>query len=293
MNSPVPFARRLLRSRAPRLVLLAAVLALPPALSLRAGAQDDPVVAKVDGTEVHASDVAIADEDVGQNMNQMPPEARREYLATYLTDMMLVAKAAEAQHLADGKDFKQRMAYFRNKALMELMLQSQAKAAISDTALHQLYDEATKQMAGQKEVRARHILVNSEDEAKAVLAELQKGADFAELAKQKSSDPGAAEGGDLGYFPKEAMVPEFAEAAFNLQKGQLSEPVRTRFGWHIIKVEDIRDREVPAFDKVRDQLETHLVRKAQADMITKLRGDAKIERPGQPAQQQPDPAAKK
>src|SRR5262249_56459715 len=259
MNSPVPFARRLLRSRAPRLVLLAAAMALATAFTLRADAQDDPVVAKVDGTEVHTSDVAIADEDVGQNMNQMPAEARREDLTTYITDMMLVAKAAEAQHLADGKDFKQRIAYYRNKVLMELMLQSQAKAAISDTALHQLYDEAAKQMAGQKEVRARHILVNSEDEAKAVLAELQKGADFAELAKQKSSDPGAAEGGDLGYFPKEAMVPEFAEAAFNLQKGQLSEPVRTRFGWHVIKVEDIRDREVPAFDKVRDQLETHLV----------------------------------
>lgn len=271
--------RSLSLSRAPRALTLMAAVALPVLLGLRAGAQDaDPVIARVNGTEIRTSDVAIAEEDIGANLAQMPPEGRRDYLTTYITDMILVAKAAEAKNLADNGDFKRRLAYFRNKVLMEMLLQSEAKAATSDAAMHQLYDEAAKQMAGQKEVRARHILVKTEEEAKAVVAELKNGADFAELAKQKSTDPGASDGGDLGYFPKEEMVPEFAEVAFSLEKGQVSGPVHTRFGWHVIKVEDKRDRQIPPFDQVREQLATHLVRKAQAELITKLRADGKVER---------------
>jgi peptidyl-prolyl cis-trans isomerase C len=282
----LPRARSLAPSFPSRALVLIAALALPLALGPRAGAQEaDPVIARVNGMDIKASDVAIAEEDIGANLQQMPPESRREYLTTYITDMLLVAKAAEGKKLADNNDFKQRLAYYRNKILMDTLLQTEAKAATSDAAMHQLYDEATKQMTGQQEVRARHILVKTEDEAKAIIAELKNGGDFAELAKQKSTDPGAAEGGDLGYFPKEEMVPEFAEAAFKLDKGQISEPVHTRFGWHVIKVEDKRDRQVPPFEQVRDQLATHLVRKAQAEMITKLRADAKIERLEAPAQQ--------
>jgi peptidyl-prolyl cis-trans isomerase C len=279
------------RSRAPRALALIATVVLPLTFGLRAGAQDaDPVVARVNGTDIKASDIAIAEDDIGSNLSQMPPESRREYLTTYLTDMTLVAKAAEARKLGDSEEFRQRMAYYRSKILMDLLLQSEAKAAITEAAMHQLYDEAAKQMAGQQEARARHILVKSEEEAKAIAAELKNGADFAELARQKSTDPGAAEGGDLGYFPKEEMVPEFAEAVFKLEKGQVSEPVHTRFGWHIIKLEDKRERQVPAFDQVRDQLATHLVRKAQADLIAKLRADGKIERLEAPAQQPAQPA---
>jgi peptidyl-prolyl cis-trans isomerase C len=252
-------------------------LGLPPA------AQDvDPVVARVNGTDIRASDIVIAEGDIGSNLSQMPPEGRRDYLTTYIIDMMLVAKAAEAKNLADNGDFKQRLAYFRNKVLMEMLLQSEARAATSDAAMHQLYEEAAKQMAGQKEVRARHILVKTEEEAKAIVAALKGGADFAELARQKSTDPGANDG-DLGYFPKEEMVPEFAEVAFRLDPGQISEPVHTRFGWHVIKVEDKRDRQIPPFDQVRQQLATHLVRKAQAELITKLRADGKVERLAPPA----------
>jgi peptidyl-prolyl cis-trans isomerase C len=264
------------------------VLAL--ALGLTADAQNaDQIVARVNGTDIKSSDVAIAEEDIGANLQQIPPESRREYLTSYLTDMTLVAKAAEGRKLADSDEFKQRIAYYRSKILMDLLLQSDAKAAVSDAAMHQLYDEASKQMKGQQEVRARHILVKTEDEAKAIIAELKNGADFAELAKQKSTDPGAPEGGDLGYFPKDEMVPEFADAAFKLEKGQISEPVHTRFGWHVIKVEDKRERQVPSFDQVKDQLATHLVRKAQAELITKLRADAKIERLEQPVAQPAQP----
>ena len=238
----------------------------------------DPVVARVDGTEIHNSDLAIAEEELGQNMPAMPPEAKREYLISFVSDMILVAKAAEAKKLPDDADFKRRLAYVRNKLLMETMLQAEAKTAVTDAAMRKVYEDATKQMTGEQEVRARHILVETEDDAKAVLTELRKGTDFAELARLKSKDPGASEGGDLGYFTKDQMVPEFADAAFKLEKGQLSEPVKSAFGWHVIRAEDKRERPVPPFDQVKDQIETFVVRKAQADMVTKLRQGAKIER---------------
>ena len=284
--------RPLVRTRSFPLASAAlALVALALTFGLRADAQNaDHIVARVNGTDIKASDVAIAEEDIGANLSQIPPESRREYLTSYLTDMTLVAKAAEGRKLADGEEFKQRLAYYRSKILMDLLLQSEAKAAVSDPAMHQLYDEAARQMAGQQEVRARHILVKTEDEAKAIIAELKNGADFAELAKQKSTDPGASEGGDLGFFPKDEMVPEFADVAFKLEKGQISEPVHTRFGWHVIKVEDKRARQVPTFEQVRDQLATHLVRKAQAELITKLRADAKVERLEQPVAQPVQPA---
>ena len=292
MHSPLrPLARTRLFPLMSGAVALVAALAVALALGLRAGAQDaDKVIARVNGADIKASDLAIAEEDIGANLAQMPPESRREYLTSYLTDMTLVAKTAEGRKLGDSDEFKQRLAYYRNKILMELLLQSEAKAAVSDGAMHQLYDEAARQMAGQQEVRARHILVKTEDEAKAIVAELKNGADFAELARKKSTDPGASEGGDLGYFPKDEMVPEFADAAFKLEKGQVSDPVHTRFGWHVIKVEDKRERQVPAFDQVRDQLATHLVRKSQAELITKLRADAKVERVEQPVAQPAQPA---
>src|SRR5262249_27907159 len=268
----------------------ALLTALLFAIGPHAGAQDaDKIVARVNGTDIKASDVTIAEEDIGANLAQVPPESRREYLTNYLTDMTLVSKAAEARKLADSDAFKQRLAYYRSKILMDLLLQSEAKAAVSEGAMHQLYDEAARQMAGQQEVHARHILVKTEDEAKAIVAELKNGADFAELARKKSTDPGASEGGDLGYFPKEDMVPEFADAAFKLEKGQISEPVHTRFGWHVIKMEDNRERLRPPVGRVRAQLAAQVVRRSQAELIPKWRADARVERLEQPVAQPVQP----
>jgi peptidyl-prolyl cis-trans isomerase C len=159
------------------------------------------------------------------------------------------------------------------------MLQAEGKTAATDKAMREVYQDAVAKMAEELEVRARHILVATEAEAKAIVAELKKGTDFAELAKLKSKDPGAAaEGGDHGYFAKDQMVPEFAEAAFKLEKGQLSDPVKSQFGWHVIRVEDKRKKPAPEFEKVKDQLETFVARRAQADIVAKLREGAKIER---------------
>jgi peptidyl-prolyl cis-trans isomerase C len=253
--------------------LLAGALSMPV---LAEGA--DPVLARVSGVEIHQSDLALAEEDIGSNIPAQTPEAKHDYLINYVADMILVSKAAEAKKVADSNDFKQRLAFARNKVLMELLLQSEAKSAVTDAAMHKVYEDAAKQMSEEQEVHARHILVEKEDEAKAIATELKGGADFAQLAKQKSKDPGAAEGGDLGYFTKDQMVPEFAEVAFKLEKGQISDPVKTQFGWHIIKVEDKRKRQLPEFDKVKDQIETFVQRKAQVEFVTKLRADGKIER---------------
>ena len=238
----------------------------------------DPVIARVNGVDIKQSDLALAEEDVGADMQAASPEAKQEHLISYLADIIMVTQAADKKNLADNPDFKRRLAFLRSKLLMGYELQQEAKTALTDEALKQTYDEAVKSMSGQEEVRARHILVEGEDEAKAIIEQLKGGADFAKLAKEKSKDPGAAEGGDLGYFTKDQMVPEFADVAFKMYPGQLSNPVKTQFGWHVIKVEDKRTKQPPEFEKVKDQIEAYLARKAQSDFIAKLRQSAKVER---------------
>jgi peptidyl-prolyl cis-trans isomerase C len=259
------------------LVVLAvlAVFLMPAA---RAPAEDDAVLARVNGVEIKASDLAVAEEEIGAQLAQVPAEAKLEQLVSYLTDMLLLTQAAEKQNVAESDEFKRRLAHLRKKLLMETLLQQETKAAVTDASMHKVYDDAVKQMGGEKEVRARHILVATEEEAKAIVEDLKKGGDFAEIAKQKSKDTSAAQGGDLDYFTKSQMVPEFAEAAFKMEKGQVSEPVKTQFGWHVIKVEDMRDKQPPPFESVKGQIETYLTRKAQAEFVAKLRQDAKIER---------------
>jgi peptidyl-prolyl cis-trans isomerase C len=255
---------------------VAAFLSAPAAI---VRAQDsDPVVARANGVDIHESELAYAEEEIGGNIPNMPPEQKRDYLITYLADVAVLSHAAEQQKLEERPDVKRRLAFDRNRLLMESLLQNVGKAALSEEAEHKVYDEAVKQMTGEQEVLARHILVPTEEEAKAILAELKKGADFATLAKEKSKDPGAAEGGDLGYFTKEQMVPEFAEVAFKLDKGQISDPVKTQFGWHIIKVEDKRTKPTPTFEQVKSQIDNYIAHRAQSEMVEKLRSAANVER---------------
>jgi len=250
-------------------------------------AQDDPVVVRVNGVDISESDIAYADEEVGGTMPAMAPEQKREYLITYLTDVVLLAQAAKKQKLGDSPDVKRQIAFARNKVLMEALLQNAAKSAETDAEMHKVYDEAVKEMGTEQEVHARHILVDTEEEAKAIEAELKGGADFAEEAKKKSRDPGAANGGDLGYFTKDQMVPEFSEAAFKLDKGQISDPIHTQFGWHIIIVEDKRVKPTPSFDEVKAQVQNYIAHRAQAQLVDSLRKTAQIERLDQP--QAPSP----
>jgi peptidyl-prolyl cis-trans isomerase C len=250
------------------------------AMALFAGTAraEDKVLAKVNGSEIRQSDVAMAEEELGPSLAQMDPAAKDENVLSFLIDMKVVAKAAEDEKIADNDEFKKRLAFARNRLLMDSLLASKGKAATTDEAEKKVYEDAAKQISGEQEVHARHILVETEDEAKAIKAELDKGADFAELAKKKSKDPGASDGGDLGFFTKEQMVPEFSEVAFKLEPGKISDPVKSQFGWHIIKVEEKRNRKPPEFDQVKGQIETYVTRKAQAEYVGKLRDGAKIER---------------
>ncbi len=266
-----------------RLGLLTSAAAICLTVVLGAGqplhAQDaNAVIAKVNGADIRQSDLAVAEEELGPSLQQMDPATRRDNLIAFLIDMKIVAKAAEAKKVGDAADFKQKLAFARDRLLMDSLLATEGKAAVTDEAMKKVYEDATKQVSGEKEVHARHILVPTEDEAKAIKAELDKGADFAKLAKEKSKDPGAADGGDLGFFTKEQMVPEFSAVAFALAPGKISDPVKSQFGWHVIKVEEVRDRKPPEFDQVKGQIQNFVVRKAQADYVTKLRAEAKVER---------------
>jgi peptidyl-prolyl cis-trans isomerase C len=245
---------------------------------------EDKVLAKVNGQEIRQSDVALAEEELGPSLAQMDPSAKDDNVLSFLIDMKIVSKAAEDKKIQDGEEFKKRLAFTRNRLLMDSLLASEGKAATNDEAMKKVYEEASKQITGEEEVHARHILVETEDDAKAVKAELDKGADFAELAKKKSKDPGASDGGDLGFFTKDQMVPEFSQAAFSLEPGKISDPVKSQFGWHIIKVEEKRKRKAPDFEQVKSQIETYVTRKAQADYVGKLRDAAKVERMDKPAE---------
>ncbi|HZO45443.1 MAG TPA: peptidylprolyl isomerase [Xanthobacteraceae bacterium] len=278
--------------------------------SSSSGSASDPVVARVNGMDIRESDLAMAEEDLGPELQQLPPEHRREQIISYVADVMLAAQAAEARKLQDSDDFKKRDAFFRRKLLMGLMLQDHARSLVTDEALRKIYDEQIKPMGAAEEVRARHILFRADpkDEkaqaealarAQAAAERIKKGEDFAGLASELTEDPSGKEnGGDLDYFTKDQMVPEFANIAFQMQPGQVSNPVRTPFGWHIIKLEDRRNRPVPEFDKVRQQIETFLVRRGQTELITQLREKAKIDRldqkgaPAAPPAMNPPPAKK-
>jgi peptidyl-prolyl cis-trans isomerase C len=270
--------------------LAAAALALLLASAGPLAAQDkDPLVAKVNGIEIHESDLAAAEEEAGQ-LPPMSPDAKKDYLVQFLADMILVSKDAEQKKLGDTPAFKTKLEFARKKLLMEALLASVGKDAMTDAAMHKVYDDAIKQMGPEQEVHARHILIRAaagddkaskeaEDKIKAIIVRLKKGEDFAKVAEATTEDPsGKANGGDLGYFGKDQMVPEFAEVAFKLDKGQISEPVKTQFGWHVLKVEDKRTKEPPKFDDVKPQIEQYVQRKAQADLVTSLRANAKIEK---------------
>jgi len=273
---------------------LSAALAGCLAMMLFAGPvrADDKVLAKVNGSEIRQSDVALAVEELGPSLAQMDPATKDENVLAFLIDMKIVAKAAEDKKIQDTDDFKKRLAFTRNRLLMDSLLASEGKAATTDEAMKKVYEEASKQISGEQEVRARHILVETEDEAKGIVEELKKGADFAELAKKKSKDPGASDGGDLGFFTKEQMVPEFSAAAFALEPGKISDPVKSQFGWHVIKVEEKRNRKPPDFDQVKGQIETYVTRKAQAEYVGKLREAAKVERFDKPEETAKAPDAK-
>jgi peptidyl-prolyl cis-trans isomerase C len=270
-----------------RAVVVTAVTALSGAY-LAAPAAAAKVLAKVNGIEITDEDVKIATDDLASSLPpQLEGKARESYVLDFLIDGELVAQKAKADKLDQNPEFAKKLSYQREKLLMESLLGQVAKTAVTDAALHATYEEAKKAQKPETEVHARHILVAEENDAKAALKRVKGGEDFAKVAKEVSKDPGS-EGGDLGWFTKSRMVPEFAEAAFKLEPGQISDPVKSSFGWHVIKLEEKRQTSFPPFDEVKDQVARYVVQKAQGELVAGLRKSAKIERTEPPA---PPPGA--
>lgn len=265
--------------RAPALALAGLLLLAAPAVAQ--APENDPgrVVARAGAVEITQADLDVALADPSLALQNVDEAQRRETLIAYLVDLKLGARAAIEAGIADTPDFERRLAYFREKLLLDDYLEARVAEQVTEEAARALYDQTMANVQPEDEVRARHILVPDEEAARAVVARLAAGEEFEAVAREASQDPGsAASGGDLGYFTRQRMVAPFAEAAFALEAGQVSDPVQTQFGWHVIKVEDRRAQELPAFEAMRPQIDNFLARRAQQELILALRAGVEIER---------------
>jgi peptidyl-prolyl cis-trans isomerase C len=234
-------------------------------------------VARVNGADITEAELNFAEGEVGSEIAGLPAEARRRVLLEYLVEAHLFAEAAAKNQLGSGKEFEERVAYYKLRALRDSFYEKKVRDAVTEAQAKAAYNEQIAKIPPEPEVRARHILVKTEQEAKDLVKQLKGGADFTELAKKSSDGPSAATGGDLGYFSHGQMVKQFEDVAFALKPGQISDPVQTEFGWHVIKVEDKRNRPVPSFDEVKDQLMASLVQNQLKTIVQGLRSSAKVE----------------
>ncbi len=250
------------------------------ALSLALGAQFAHAagpVARVNGADITEAELAFAEAEVGSEIAGLPVESRRRVLLEYLVEAHLFAEAAGKNQLGTGKDFEDRVAYYKLRALRDTFYEKKVREAVTEAQAKAAYEDQIAKLKPEPEVRARHILVKTEQEAKDLAKQLKGGADFNELAKKSSDGPSAQTGGDLGYFSRGQMVKPFEDAAFTLQPGQISDPIQTEFGWHVIKVEDKRNRPLPSFEEVKDQLMASLIQNQLKTVVQSLRGSAKVD----------------
>ncbi len=240
--------------------------------------QQDKLVAKVNGKSITESDMQLAEAEIGNELGSIPPEARRRVILEYVIENQLFADAAEAAKLGSGAAFEERMNYWRRRALREYYFEAELNKSVSEADAKKFYDQQVGSAKAQEEVRARHILVESEDLAKQLHARITKGEDFIALAKEHSKDPGSKDdGGDLGYFGKGQMVPVFEETAFALKAGDVSVPVKSQFGWHIVKVEDRRARGAPPFDSIKERIVASMIHRKAQEVAADLRAKAQLE----------------
>ncbi|MCO6180203.1 peptidylprolyl isomerase [Ciceribacter sp. RN22] len=239
---------------------------------------EDALVAKVGNLEIRQSELDIALANLDPQLSQLPDEQKKIAALSSAIDVKLLAGNATSEGLKDDPAYQQRMQFIAERELHNLYFKKHVVDAVTDDEVKARYEKEIAALPKQEEVRARHILVKTEDEAKAIIAELDKGKDFVELAKEKSTDPNKSEGGDLGYFTKGRMVPEFEQAAFSMEKGTYSKtPVKTQFGFHVIKVEDKRDAPPPAYEDVSQQVRQLVMRDKYLELIAKAKAEQKVE----------------
>ncbi len=239
----------------------------------------DPIVATVDGAPIARSDVEEFQKSLPAQYQRLPLQMLYPALLDKLIEIKLISQAAQKANLENDDEVKKRVQQIKERVVEEIYLQRTIDKQVTEETLRKRYDKYVKETPARQEISARHILVQTESEAKDILDQLKKGADFAELAKTRSIDPSAKEqGGDLGFFTRDEMVPEFSNAAFKLKDGEVSPaPVKTQYGWHIIKVEAHRTT-VPPFEQMKDKLAFDMSTEIKNDLVGKLRKTAKIER---------------
>lgn len=236
------------------------------------------VYARVDGRDITDGDLKMAESELGPNLSQVPAEQRNFVLVQYLIENGLLSSAGEKAGLGTGADFDKRIAYYKTRALRDAFFDKNVFGAVSEADAKAFFDKKVAEIPPVEELRARHILVEKKEEADELVTKIKAGGDFAALAKEKSKDTGSgANGGDLGFFGKGQMVKPFEDAAMALKAGEVSAPVQSQFGWHIIKMEEKRNKPLPAFDAVKERVLTDLTRKKAEEIVLALRKAAKIE----------------
>lgn len=253
-------------------LIAAAILSLAPS----AFAAD--AIATVNGKQIKQSVYDVITKDITAS-GQKIDDNTKNAIINELVSSELVYQEAQRLGLDKQPEFLVREELGRRKLLTNVFLQDYLKKnPVSDADTKAAYEQY-KKAYGDKEYNARHILVKTEAEAKDIIAQLNKGSDFAKLAKEKSLDPGSKDkGGDLGWFSPASMVKPFSDVAANLQKGAISaSPVQTQFGWHVIKLIDTRPAQPLAYEKVKDGLQKNLQQRQLEKMMSELRSKAKID----------------
>ncbi len=259
-------------------LLATAALAVGLSFGASAFAQEDAVVAKVGDLEILQSELDLAVANLDPQLQQLPDEQKRVAALSGAIDVKLLAQGAAEEGLAETEDFQKRMEYIKDRELHNSYFRKHVVDAVTDEEVKARYEKEIAALPKQEEVNARHILVKTEEEAKAVIADLDAGKDFAELAKAKSEDSNKDDGGDLGWFSKGRMVPEFEEAAFALEKGAYTKtPVQSQFGFHVIKLEDRRDVQPPALEQVEPQVRQLVMRDKYLALIEKAKAEQTVE----------------
>ncbi|MET1415750.1 peptidylprolyl isomerase [Roseibium sp. HPY-6] len=264
--------------RRPAQAVAVSLLAMTLGSASLSAAEPGDVVAKVGDAEITEADIAFAAQDLGQQLQRFPPDQWRAILLDVVVDMELIAQAARQDGLDEDPEFKKQVEFLELQALRNAYISQKIDGSITDDVLSAAYEEQFKDYEGPEEINARHILVNDKAEAESLIKELDGGADFVELAKEKSTGPSGPNGGDLGYFGRGQMVKPFEDAVFALEAGAYTkEPVETQFGWHVIKLEDKRRQEKPAFEQVAGELRQQIMREQYEAKMAELKDAIAVE----------------
>lgn len=261
-----------------RLPQTAATLAAVLGVMAGSALAEDKVLVKVDGVDITDSQIKLAESEIGPELAGMPEPQRRRVLVEYLLDNQLMAAAGASDKLGEGPDYEARVGYYKVRALRDAFFDKAVTGAVTEAEARKLYDDEVGKAPQQEELRARHILVKTKEEADKIAEGLKNGDDFAKVAAEKSIDKGSgAQGGDLGFFERGQMVKPFEDAAFALKAGEVSAPVESQFGWHIIKAEELRKKPLPTFESLKEKIYVFLLKKKAEEVVVNLRGKAKIE----------------